>query len=196
MNTLCIQAGGKSSRMGEDKGLVDFCGKPLVQNVIDRMIPISDDIIIITENVKGYQKFGFPIFQDHHLAFGSIAGLYTGLKESRNDIVYMIACDMPFVNANIFLYMNKIIEMSEADVVIPLTKNGYEPFHAIYRKSGCLQAVENAIQQKKKRLISWFDQVNVIAVGQKIVNYFDPELNAFLNINTPEDLIFAEGKCN
>jgi molybdopterin-guanine dinucleotide biosynthesis protein A len=108
----------------------------------------------------------------------------------------MIACDMPFVNANIFLYMNKIIEMSEADVVIPMTKNGYEPFHAIYRKSGCIQVVENAIQQRKKRLISWFDEVKVIAVGQKIMKFFDPELNAFLNINTPEDLIYAEGKCN
>jgi molybdopterin-guanine dinucleotide biosynthesis protein A len=196
MKTLCIQAGGKSSRMGHDKGLINFCGKALLQNVIDNLASISEEIFIITDNNTAYHKFGYPIFKDHYPNYGPLAGLYTGLITSKNEIVYMVACDMPFANADIFLYMNKIIEIGEADVVIPLTKKGYEPFHAVYRKSSCLKAVEFAIKQKKKRLISWFDQVKVIAVGETQLKKFDPNLNAFSNINTPDDLIFAEENCN
>ena len=195
MNSLCIQAGGKSSRMGMDKGLINFCGKSMLQNVLDRLSPLAKDKFIITEKINDYRKFGLPIFQDIYVNYGAIAGLHTGLKNAKNEIVYMVACDMPFVDENLFVYMRKILEVSEVDVVIPLTEHGYEPMHAVYRKKTCLPAVENAIQNQKKRLISWFDQVRVIAVGEKIIRSFDPELNAFLNINTPEELITAEKKC-
>jgi molybdopterin-guanine dinucleotide biosynthesis protein A len=195
MNSLCIQAGGKSSRMGVDKGLVNFCGKPMLQNVLDRLGKLSDDKYIITERADEYRKFGLPIYPDFYKNYGALAGLHSGLKNASHDIVYMVACDMPFAGKNLFLYMGRILETSEVDVVIPLTEHGHEPMHAVYRKKTCLPAIENAIQNQKKRLISWFDQVRVIAVGEKQLRSFDPELSAFLNINTPDELLAAEEKC-
>ncbi len=179
MNSLCIQAGGKSSRMGVDKGLIQFCGKPMLQNVLDRLNPLAEDIFIITEKIDDYQKFGLPIFQDIYKNYGALAGLHSGLINAKNDIVYMIACDMPFADEILFVYMRKILEVSEVDVVIPLTEHGHEPMHAVYRKKNCLPAIENAIQNQKKRLISWFDQVRVIAVGEKILRVLIRNLTHF-----------------
>ena len=176
MNSLCIQAGGKSSRMGVDKGLLKFCGKPMLQNVLERLSSLAEDKFIITEKIDDYRKFGLPIFQDVYKNYGALAGLHTGLKNAKYEIVYMVACDMPFADENLFVYMREILEVSEVDVVIPLTEHGHEPMHAVYRKSTCLPAVENAIQNQKKRLISWFDQVKVIAVGEKVLKSFDPDL--------------------
>jgi molybdopterin-guanine dinucleotide biosynthesis protein A len=196
MNSLCIQAGGKSTRMGVDKGLVKFCGKPMLQNVLDRVSLLAEDKFIITEKIDDYQKFGLPIFQDIFPDYGALAGLHTGLRNAKHEFVYMVACDMPFADKNLFVYMRNIMEVSQVDVVIPLTRHGHEPMHAVYRKSTCLPAVENAIQNQKKRLISWFDLVKVVAVGEKILRDFDADLNAFLNINTPEELMIAEEKCS
>ena len=181
--------------MGLDKGLLKFCGKPMLQNVLDRLNPLAEDKFIITEKIDDYRKFGLPIFQDIYKNYGALAGLHTGLKNAKHEIVYMVACDMPFADKKLFVYMREILEVSEVDVVIPLNEHGHEPMHAVYRKTTCLPAVENAIQSQKKRLISWFDQVKVIAVGERILKSFDPDLNAFLNINTPEELIAAEKKC-
>ena len=62
MLTICVQAGGESSRMGKDKALMSFLGRPLIQRVVDRLSPIADEIIVLdsgsedktVEIVKGY----------------------------------------------------------------------------------------------------------------------------------------------
>ena len=55
MLTVVIQAGGHSSRMGEDKALKPFLGRPLIQRVIDRMMPIADEIIVTTNRPAEYE---------------------------------------------------------------------------------------------------------------------------------------------
>ena len=74
------------------------------------------------------------------------------------------------------------------DLVIPVSSKGFEPFHAIYRKSTCLPAVENAIKSNNKRIISWFDSVNIRQVEGKVLRELDPDDLAFINLNTPNDL--------
>ena len=59
--TAIILAGGKSSRMGEDKGLMLFEGKTMIQYIIDTIQPLVDDVIIIS-NQTGYGIFGFPVY--------------------------------------------------------------------------------------------------------------------------------------
>jgi molybdopterin-guanine dinucleotide biosynthesis protein A len=54
MLTIVIQAGGQSSRMGEDKALKPFLGKPLIQRVVDRLAPIADELIVTTNRPGDY----------------------------------------------------------------------------------------------------------------------------------------------
>jgi molybdopterin-guanine dinucleotide biosynthesis protein A len=78
------------------------------------------------------------------------------------------------------------------DVVIPESPNGLEPLHAVYRRDSCLPFVQEAIFQEQHRLIGWFNRANVRIMTLLELAEFDPDKHAFININTPEDLIWAE----
>ena len=76
--TGVILAGGKSSRMGFDKGLAILNGKPMIQYVIDVFEKLGLDIIIIS-NSPGYETFGYPIYNDLIPEKGPVGGIYTCL---------------------------------------------------------------------------------------------------------------------
>ena len=64
MLTICVQAGGESSRMGKDKALMSFLGRPLIQRVVDRLSPIADEIIVTTNRPENYTFLELPLFPD------------------------------------------------------------------------------------------------------------------------------------
>ena len=118
---------------------------------------------------------------------GALVGLHTALQAASQPYVAVIACDMPFVNSRLISYQLDCLVSEQVDLVIPLTEQGYEPFHTVYRRETCLPAVADALQSGKKRMISWFDQVRVREVRQAELLRFDPLGRAFLNVNTPEE---------
>lgn len=180
-----------STRMGVDKSLLPVCGVPMIQLVADKVRLMGDEIIITSNDPAKYIHINARIVPDEYKNFGALAGLHAGLKAAINDLVIVVATDMPFINLELFAFMKERME-PEVDVVIPLSNEGFEPFHAIYRKSTCLTAIENAILHKKKRIISWFEMVNVVTIDPETILKIDPDGLAFYNINTPEDRLLAE----
>jgi molybdopterin-guanine dinucleotide biosynthesis protein A len=193
--SIVIQAGGQSSRMGEDKGLVELCGKPMIQNIIDRLSPFADEMIITTNRPGIYKQFGIQMFEDIYKDYGALAGLHTALSSARNEMVFVIACDLPFVNTSLFKFMKNMFEAKPVDLVIPRTEKGYEPFYAFYKRNNCLPLITDAIESGKRRLISWFENAMVHPIYEDQLREFDPNLNSFVNINTPEDLENAKNNC-
>ena len=193
--SIVIQAGGQSSRMGEDKGLVDLCGRPMIENVIERLSPYGNEMIITTNQPESYLRFGIRTKTDIYQNYGALAGLHTALFAATNELVFVVACDLPFVNRGLFKFMKNLFVAKSVDVVIPKTEKGYEPFYAFYRKSTCLPLVTEAISSGKRRLISWFEYANVHPVFETVIREFDPGLDSFSNINTPEDLEIAQKNC-
>ena len=191
MYSVVVQAGGKSTRMGKDKSLLTLRGKPLIQIVIDKVTSLGDELIITSNEPLKYAGFSARVVSDEFTEVGALAGIHAGLKASKNELVVVVATDMPFVSVGLFNHMKSLITL-EVDVVIPFSEKGYEPFHAIYRKASCLPAIESAIRENKRRIISWFDAVNVATVEKNEIEVFDPKGLAFFNVNTPEDLHFAE----
>ena len=99
---------------------------------------------------------------------------------------------MPFVNPELLAAGRDFLLQSDHDAVIPRSKNGLEPFHAVYRRETCLPAVKTALEAGQWRLISWLDRVNVHEQLPEDVRRYDPEGLAFWNLNTPEDFRQAE----
>lgn len=191
--TIIIQAGGGSSRMGQDKGLIKFLGQPLVAHVYSRVNSLADDIQVTTNDPQGYRFLGVPLVADLYPGRGALGGLYTAMFAARNPVVGVVACDMPFVNpAMLSAQRDKLFEMN-ADLVIPQTASGLEPFHTVYSREACLFAIEAALRANKKRVDSWFSDVKLVYFIQEEINQYDPYGRAFFNINTFEDLIEAEG---
>ena len=95
MLTICVQAGGESSRMGQDKALMPFLGRPLIQRVTDRLAPIADEVIVTTNHPEDYRFLGLPLFPDLKPGRGALGGLYTALSSATCESVAVVACDMP-----------------------------------------------------------------------------------------------------
>ncbi len=193
MLTLAIQAGGSSSRMGQDKALMPFLGRPLIQYVIEKLSPLADEIIVTTNRPDAYALMSpLRLVPDLRPGRGALGGLHTALFSASHPLVAVVACDMPFASPEIFHYACQVIEESGADVAIPSSGEGLEPLHAIYRRATCLPLVEAALDADQWKLISWFDQAKIRVLEPEEISSLDPEGLAFRNLNTPEEFRLAE----
>jgi molybdopterin-guanine dinucleotide biosynthesis protein A len=192
MLSVVIQAGGQSSRMGEDKALKPFLGRPLIQRVIERMSPIADEIIVTTNRPEEYAFLNLRLIPDLKPGRGALGGLYTAIASASHPLVAVVACDMPFASTKLLETGISLLVKEEADVVIAKTEEGYEPFHAIYRRDTCLPAIEAAIDADKWKVIAWFPQVKVRELSPDEVRAHDPSGLCFWNVNIPEEFEKAE----
>ena len=192
MLTVVIQAGGESRRMGQDKALLPFLGRPLIERVIERVKPLAVEMLVTTNRPEDYGFLGLPLVPDLLPGRGALGGLYTALQAAARPLVAIVACDMPFANPALFAAERDLLLTSEADIAIPFSGEGLEPFHAVYRRETCLPAIEAALEAGKWRVDSWFSEVNVHTLQAEEIRRYDPRLLCFRNVNTPEELGEAE----
>jgi molybdopterin-guanine dinucleotide biosynthesis protein A len=192
MLTVCIQAGGESSRMGEDKALKTFLGRPLIQRVVERLSPIADEVIVTTNHPDKYAFLNLPLFADLKPGRGALGGLYTAIASAKHPIVAVVACDMPFASPTLLEAASNLLMDEGVDVVIPKSEEGYEPLHAVYRRETCLPAIEAAIAADQWRVIAWFPEVKVRVLTTYEIKRYDLLGLAFWNVNTPEEFSQAE----
>ena len=196
MLTVCIQAGGQSSRMGEDKALKPFLGRPLIQRVVNRLSPIADEVIVTTNRPDDYSFLNLRLITDLKPGRGALGGLYSAIASATHPTVAVVACDMPFASPTLFETMSKLLVEKEADAVIPRSDDYYEPLHAVYRRDTCLPAIESAIEEDKWKVIAWFPQVKVHELSSEEIKQLDPDRLAFWNVNTPDEFAEAERIAN
>lgn len=178
--------------MGEDKALKLFLGRPLIQRVIERLQPIADELIVTTNRPAEYEFLGLRLVPDLRPGRGSLGGLYTAIASATSPLVAVVACDMPFASPMFFEGARRLMVQEEADVVIVQTAEGYEPFHALYRRETCLPAIESTLDSNQWKAISWFSKVKVRTLTPDEVKSFDPSGLCFWNLNTPEEFVEAE----
>lgn len=178
--------------MGQDKALMPFLGMTLLEWVMKRVSNLGDELFITTNNPRSYQDFKVPLYQDVQLGTGALGGLLTALNYAQNPLLVVVACDMPFVNPEMLAMAIDKLQSEHVDVVIPQSKNGYEPFHAVYRHASCLPAVKSALEAGERKLISWFPKVKVLPIDEIEIQKFDPLQIAFWNVNTEDDLKQAQ----
>ena len=200
--TVVIQAGGESRRMGQSKATVPFGGRPMICRLIERLSPAADELVITTNEAERlqfvhemYPDLGIHLVKDECDYRGALPGLYTAIKSATSPYVAVVACDMVLASAS--LVRGEAIEMNEkgTDVVVPVNKHGFEPFHALYRKETCLPAIKQRLDEGNKRAQSFFDLVNVEEFPQARVLETSPMGGCFVNANTPEELARLEDIC-
>jgi len=188
MLTLAIQAGGESRRMGSDKALLSFLGQPLVVRVLKRLAGIADEILVTTNQPEKYRFLGLPPIPDLLPGMGALGGVFTALSAANHPYVAIVACDMPFASPELFAYELATIREAGADVVMPRSQVGTEPFHAVYCRDTCLPHVWRALEAGKRRVDAWFKEVNIRYLKASEVEKYSPQGLAFLNINTMAEL--------
>ena len=180
-----ILAGGKSSRYGQNKALVDINGMPLIKRVLGVMENLFPSIILITNTPDAYAFLNLPMFEDRIKGLGPLGGIFTGLNVISEKAGFFVACDMPFLNSDLIRYLAGFRE--GFDVVVPTFSGKFEALHALYNQN-CLPEIERLIHAGVYQTIRLFQSVSVRYVEEREIRRFDPELKSFSNINKPEEL--------
>ncbi|REG98613.1 molybdenum cofactor guanylyltransferase [Flavobacterium aquicola] len=132
--TAILLAGGKSQRMGTDKGLLVLNGKTFIHNICDALKPVVGSNILIVSANKEYDKLGFSRVEDIIENKGPVGGLYTGLKESKTKVNLVVSVDVPFVTTELLQWL--VENHNETDMVTQ-TKIGDKtsPLIGVYDRS-------------------------------------------------------------
>lgn len=182
--TGIIVAGGKSVRMGEDKAFINFSGRPLIETVIDALSPLFDDLMIITNAPRRYEKYGVRLESDIIKESGPLGGIYTALVRSMSAGNFIVACDMPFLKQELITYICE--QAGDHDIVVCEKNRRLEPLCAYYSKS-CIGPIKDQLDKQNHKIVDLFPKVKVRVIEEAEVSQFNPEGRCFVNVNTPED---------
>lgn len=178
--TGIILAGGKSSRMGSDKGFIKYDDEPFVMYSIKALRPIVNDILIVTNN-PSYDVFGLTRIEDIIENAGPLSGVYSGLKNSKTDYNLILSCDIPLIKT---VALKKITaQIDEKYDIISLKSHGkLMPLIAFYNKR-CEIVFLKLLVNGERRMSKAFENCKVKTIE------LTPEFNSYTtNINTPSQL--------
>lgn len=182
--SAAVMAGGRSRRMGTDKAFIELAGRPIIARVLDVMREVADEVLVVANDTR-YATLGVRVVPDRFADGGALGGIATGVGAAAHDRVLVVACDMPFLRADVWRAL--IARADGFDAVVPKLGDDHETLHALYTKA-CLPAMERALADGRLRVISFFADVRVRDVPADELRGIDPGLRAFTNVNTPEEL--------
>ena len=181
-----ILAGGKSSRMGNDKGLMMMHGKAMVSFVIEQLEDAVANIVIVSNNPE-YAGFGYEVIPDLIMDIGPAGGIYSALHHTNTKKIFIVSCDMPYIEKNAIALMLK--NNSKEQIILPEFKGELEPLFGLYAKD-CLLVWSELIRKdiiKLKNMVVHF-KVKRVLFDEKDLAFND---RLFLNINTKSDFDHA-----
>jgi len=187
--TAPILAGGKASRFnGQDKGLIEFHGKPMIKHIIDTLRPQVDKILIsANRNISEYEKFGYPVIQDtindlDHLQ-GPLAGILQGLEQSTTPWVLLSPCDTPFIPDDYCQKMIQEVSIDSEIIVVTVCENKLQPLFALV-PTGFQKQLTQALENKIFKVGQWLTSMPHVKLEFS-------EKNMFTNINNADELARA-----
>jgi molybdopterin-guanine dinucleotide biosynthesis protein A len=182
--TGVVLAGGQGSRMGGvDKGLQPFRGRSMVAHVLERLAPQVDEILVnANRNVEAYAGFGHRVIADEIAGFaGPLAGFERGLAHARGELVATVPCDSPFLPADLVGRLRAALESRGADLAVARTGEQSHPVFCLMKRS-VHASLRDFLASGQRKIDRWYAALAVAEVA------FDDEADAFLNINTREEL--------
>ena len=195
--TGIILAGGKSSRMGQNKALLQVGDETNIGRIKRLIQTRTDHQILITNDPDSYEFLQMPMYEDEHKEYGPLAGIEVALKHSETPWNLIVACDMPFADMEIARFLCKKAQENDAMAAVPEYNGKRHPLFACYHKD-FLPYVVDALEEGEKRMVSVLDQVKAVTVTEedmKEAGWSDAHLKlAFYNMNRPEDYEWVQSQ--
>lgn len=184
--TGIVLAGGKSRRMSTDKALLLFKGKPFLSHVIEALMPMADEILIVSDNKK-HGEFNFKRVSDTMIDAGPLSGLHAGLKHSNTELNIILSCDVPLIQTSV-LEIILANNTDEYDVIQIEEEGKSHPLIALYKKRVTPHLLV-ALQKGERKLSKALIGLNVKSISISKSHY-----EALRNINTRSDLKSIENE--
>ncbi len=187
--SIAILAGGQSRRMGRNKALISVAGKTILAHVVDELAPLSDDLFLVTNTPETYRTFNLPMVGDIIPNMAALGGIFTAISHAKHDWVFVVACDMPLLEARVINGM--ATHQQGVDIVTPCLDGHPDALHTFYNKR-CLPAVKNQLSNRRLKVIEFFEKLRVCYLSKNDFRKYSVGFNFLMNINTPEDLARVE----
>lgn len=183
-----ILAGGNSRRMGRDKAFLPWGQTTLIEHLLERLRPVTDELVVAVKDARAFRHLKARVVEDCVPDAHALGGLYTGLRAACHERCFVCACDAPFLNVPLIRFL--VEQVDGYELVIPKTRHGLEPLHAVYAKSA-LGAIKEQLRRRHWDLKALVPTLRTLVVGPESIHRFDPEELSFFNLNAPEDLAQA-----
>jgi len=195
---FAILTGGRSSRLGKDKGLLEVHGKPMFLWVLETCKHYAKNVLIVTSSVeqkRSYEecleKFNVRnvkvVVDEESEVRCPLIGAKTAFKNAESEYTFLLPCDNPLVNGSV---LQLLISMCENyDAVVPRWPNRYiEPLHSIYKSDKALVAAESSLAAQRLDMRGMLEKLSkVLYVSTLIIKKIDPNLYTFFNVNSMND---------
>lgn len=176
MFSAAILAGGRAARFdGRDKSALVVEGRTFLDRQLEVLGAVADDVRVVREDLVP--------------GCGPLGGVHTALMGARHDVVFVIACDMPYVTAP---FVSHLLALAESwDAVVPRTERGYHPLCAAYRRP-CLEPIARRLAERRLKMTDLFSDVRVREVSGEDLDQWGDRHRLLANVNTPAEFAGLE----
>ncbi|MDE2758018.1 MAG: molybdenum cofactor guanylyltransferase [Acidobacteriota bacterium] len=180
-----VLAGGKSTRMGRDKALLEIGGKPLIRSAVNLLKTLTDQVVILGPE-EHYDFLGVPVFPDLVPSRGPLSAIYTGLERSGTAVNLFLACDMPLMVGTFLKLLLERAPLADA-VLLRLDDGSLEPLCAVYNRS-CLPTVQANYERQRFKLSDLFPELRTHYLTEGDLRDSGLDRRIFTNLNDSGDL--------
>ncbi|MGH9735852.1 MAG: molybdenum cofactor guanylyltransferase [Candidatus Acidiferrales bacterium] len=180
-----ILAGGESSRMGRDKGLLEIDGIPMLVRTT-RLVEATAGRATIVGEAESYERLGLRMIRDDWEHAGPLGAIGTALRATDRAWNLIVACDLPYLTREWLEFLIGRALESDADALLPMNDRGAEPLCGMYAKS-CEAAVWLALDRGVRKVTEGLSHLRVEYMEPSEWKVFDPDGLLFKNMNSPAD---------
>ncbi len=193
-----IVAGGVSKRFGQNKGLVELAGKPLILHMLEKLATVARETIVVAKSEAQRKEFSHFIKQKPQIIVDGtdvqtpLAGALAGFEIVQNEYALLLACDTPFISPQILSFLLDVC-VGKAGAIPKWPSGNLEPLHAVYQVEWAAIAARAALEKGELTMRSMIHNMqNIRYISTAVLQQFDQKLMTFFNINTLNDLRKAE----
>lgn len=178
-----VLAGGMARRMGgSDKGLIELAGRPMIEWILERLAPQTDEIIInANRSLAEYRAQGHHVVSDQLEGFaGPLAGMAAGLAAIGSDWMATVPCDSPFVPEDLLSRLWQVRAAESADLAVAEAEGRLQPVFALL-PTRLAPDLREFLAGGGRKIDAWFARHRVAVAD------FSDSPHAFANVNTPDE---------
>lgn len=171
--------------MGTDKAVLDFCGRRMVDLVVDTVGMLTERVVVVTKRRHRLEGSAGQLIEDERPYAGPLPALIAGLRATETERTIVVACDMPFLNPGLLRRLAEGLD-DDIDAVVPVAGDRPQPLHAAYGACA-LEPLTALLASGERSLRGALERLRVRWVPDEEWRSLDPDGRSFLNLNTPDD---------
>jgi len=191
--TGIILAGGRASRMGgRDKAFAAVAGEPIAVRTVRLFRDLFAQVLVATNRPARFGGLGVETVADAFPGCGPLAGIHAAAAVSRFPHVFVAACDMPALDADVIRFLVGRVG-PEFDAIVPCWDEDVEPLHAVYAVR-CVPAMEASLRAGRYAMRDFLARLRVDWVREAELRGLRGAARSLTNVNTPEELAAVGGR--